>query len=273
MLGFRFSCLVLAAGVVGIAQAQVTKFNMLRSTYYDQASDSVPTANLRAFEILLLGSPGDLQKATVTTPSGTNYSKLGSLDGSSFDFSAYPGSEAAAISSFPSGNYTVSVTKGNLTGKSDSINFPNYATQTFVPQILGDGFSRLNSTPGSQSITLDLSAPSNFNSAGPDSGFDFSILDITAGWTTVFSTTAINPSSPSITIPANTLTSNHQYQFDYEVSLVQTNSLSFGGSPVTDSFSGSAWTTLGQFTSPVPEPSSFAAIALGALALLRRRRR
>lgn len=176
--------------------------------------------------------------------------------------------KAAMDAAFPVGTYTFT------TNTPDTANLV-YAADDYplsLPYLTGTDFSSLQGMNPANPFTFDLSP--FITGATANSSFIFlTIFDFTSG-TFVFSDDFLPSTTPSVTLPANTLAFGHS--FGYEVIFDNRDTVSGTGAANFPPFIGFDIRTDGSFTSeqrPVPEPTTLALLGLGLAGLGFSRRR
>ncbi|MHB8636053.1 MAG: PEP-CTERM sorting domain-containing protein [Fimbriimonadaceae bacterium] len=266
------------------AMAYVTSFDAFRTQFYTQTSDSAPVTpdTYQFYTRIFLGNQNDADTGTLTDPNGNNYAMSQVLFSSmsSAYYLAYGDntatSQAQEDTMYPSGTYTYTLHGGTngFDGNQASLVVGADDFSTTVPFLTSGTYSALQGMDPSQSISLQWG---NFNDSLSMSDREtfLTVLDMTAGGTVAYSNNGLAGQYESDTIGAGTFIAGHQYQYTLFFS-----SRFNQGSGVGDALNGFYgsnalasfdYATSGTFT-PAPEPVTIAGLAVGALALLRRRR-
>lgn len=266
-------CRPLALALLGLAataHAQVAAFELDKTLDYVQTGDSAVSAPSASYVASLYTSnPGE---ATAFSFSANGYSASGGVAASpeTLRISGGFASPSALEAALGPGGIAFSVNAGSLAGGNGLFEEPASAYPNAVPSLTGNSFSRLQGMDATRPITLVLSSYSNpapisavylvvFNPA-TDSAAYYGVGE--AGTRTSF------------TLDAGTLVPGTDYQFQVLFRNVSSDATAtFDGDDITG-FAEFHASTTGVFrTSPVPEPTSLAALGLGVVALIRRRGR
>jgi hypothetical protein len=264
----RCAVAVLGAGAMSASVGADLSFaNMFRSNVYFQTSDagagyagSFFTAGITA------SGPTGATSGVLTVPTSPSSTQtLSSPGGVTFQYqSAFLPSQAAMDAAFPAGTYGFSVA-----GMDAAFGYAGDHYPGSTPALTGTSFTSLqNVNPGTAAAVTF--SPFDTGSGATESLLFFTIFDQTASQLVV-NAAFLPPSTAGYTIAAGTLTAGHAYTYE----LIYSNRLQVPATGTT--FTGQIGyddRTLGNFSAAaVPEPSTLALWAAGALLVGARARR
>lgn len=276
---------VFAAGVVGLASAQVLSYDAFRTQFYTQTSDSAPVTpdTYQFYARIFLTNQADAASGTLTDPGSNNYGMpeylLDPILHTYYLFygDATPTSQAQEDARYTAGQYTFTLNGGTngYDGNQATVNVGPDDFATTVPFLTSGTYSKLQGMNASNAITLKWN---NFNdSLGTSQHQTFlDVFDESAGGTLVYNNNGLSGSYTSDTIASGTFIAGHQYEYTlffssrfYQASGVSDPSNAFYAATGLSAFD---FGTNGYFTA-APEPISVAGLAAGVVALMRRRRK
>ena len=176
-------------------------------------------------------------------------------------------SRAAMNVDFPTGTYTYSATNGTTTDTT-SYTRPADAFSSTLPYLTGTDYTDLQGMNPSAPFAVHFSV--NTPAASASQAFSFFTIRDTSSSQLVYNAAFLPSTTTGVTVPANTLTTGTQYEYE----------LIFSDRVLTDSPGAEFQAQLGfderttGFFTPgaAPEPSCMGLIAGGAMLLARRRR-
>jgi hypothetical protein len=180
-----------------------------------------------------------------------------------FDLSA---SSQSIDNSFPYGSpYTFTLQGGTLGTRSDQVATPNNSAYSVVPYLTGDSYDRTQGVDAAALLTLTYNGFSL--PAGVTGGNARLSVRRRSDLAIVYDSGALDPSTMSVSIPADTLTAGTNYVLSmaYQTTIAGT------------AFDAPSTLVLGQITQSnmmtlVPEPAAVTALGLVAAGIMRRRR-
>ena len=281
----KLSALAALAGGSALASAQVYGYDAFRTQYFTQTSDSAPTTpdSYQFFARIFLTNQADADAGTLTDPNNNSYSMpqylLDPILNTYYLFygDSSATSQAQEDANYPSGTYTYTLNGGTngYDGNQATLNMGPDDFSTTVPYLTGGTYSGLQGMDPTKSVSLSWN--DYIDPLGNSTHQTFLVVyDLTTGGNLVYNNNGASSSYTGDTIAAGTFQSGNQYEYTLYFS-----SRFFQGSGITDptnAFYGTTWIsssdlgTSGLFT-PAPEPMTVAGLAIGALALARRRRR
>jgi MYXO-CTERM domain-containing protein len=259
---------VLAAGFATPASAAISFVDMFRNDSYNQTDDgnalSASTPYL-TFD-LFSRNANDYTSAQATFAGPASPAALSPDSPTTLAYSSgfYP-NRAAMNADFPTGAYTLAASKGATTDTT-TFNYSADAYASTVPFLTGTDYTKLQGMNPAASFAFHFSPFSPAPSA-TESFLFFTIFDALTG--DVIYDAGFQPSTTtSLTLPANTLALDKQYAYQLIFSDRVT-----AASPGADFDAqiGFDERTTGLFTTAVPEPAGLSLLALGGIAMLRRR--
>ncbi|WCJ59990.1 Ig-like domain-containing protein [Fontisphaera persica] len=186
---------------------------IFKGLFYEQTGPSTVTplagtrfANFRAFASMT--SPNSLSSGNLRNPANQNFSLV--LDGNELRFGMDFNSQANMDAAFGSGNYVLTLTTRNDGNRSFTLNLSGN-TYPPIPQV--SNFNALQAVVPSQPLTIQWSPWAG----GTANDLILVQVEDSETWDMVFSTPepgspgALNGTATSITIPANTFSSNRIY--------------------------------------------------------------
>ena len=254
-------------------RASLLLVNIFKNTSYSQTSGNAPTSPLGYFfNAGGISNPGDFDTAVLTYPGPGSPQALTFSDSAHFGFgSPLIPSLSVFNADYPFGTYTVSAKNSvTMATGAGSMNYTQDAYTSAIPALTAASFAGLQGLNPAAGFTI------NFNSFIPNAAANFgktffTIFDSTNA--TVFSQGFLDPSTTSVSIPANTLQANASYRFELDFDdRIQATS----GNVATEQ--GFDVRTDGNFrtgaVAAIPEPGSFALLLVGlaGLAYVRRSR-
>lgn len=219
-------------------------------------------------------NPGDVVSGTLTTPDGTNLalsSQPPSVSGSQIGYGSPYEADIPTLQAdhYGTGTYSVSVDTGADAGVADGVNIGAWIFPDSQPLLTAASYNALQHASSATSTTVNWQSWSP-QSGQPDTQINFvDLYDVTAGYADVLFTNGAASGLQSFTIGAGQLVAGHQYELSIDFS----NRYNFTttGDIGAGLFAGDT-RTLVDFNA-TPEPASLAALGLGAIALIRKRRR
>ena len=268
--------LIAAAAPAG---AQVNNFNIFKTGYYSQTDASSQTLQNYFFNSTVFAQNAtDAIAATLMPGAGTSvnysYTPSPSFPGAFLNYgSSAFASQADLDTAFPQGPYIVNYGGGTETPGNFTVAYSTDVYATSNPLFTAMTFNGLQNLDTSKAFTLNWNA--NIAPTAASEAFNFlNIYDATTG-NLVFSDGSgfLAPNVTSATLPAGTLLPNTSYFVGIDFS----DRIDGSNAAVTDSNGNNVFVTQSfdlsntvNFTTAraaVPEPSSFALLALGALPL------
>lgn len=260
----------LAVLIGSSASAKVTFYDILKNAQYTQISAAQPQ-NAVSWDFIAriftdvdnevtagtLSFPGNLRTLTPVGPRLVRYAQFG--------FPTEPDLENA----YPATTYFFNATAGSLAGQSGSAPefIPVRATE--VPYLTGNSFADLGNATAGQSVTVTWN-PYTVPAPVTHQLVYFQLFE---NGVLKRDVAGQNGAFTSYTIDGGDLVAGNSYRWSlFFDPRFQGNNGGFGGTAsFVESFDS---ITSGTFSvRPVPEPASLAALGLGALAVVRRRRR
>jgi PEP-CTERM motif len=247
-------------GLIGTARAQVQNADVGINQSYTQTSDSTPVSDGGFFSArVFFTNPGDYTTGTLTLPSTATRTLIDQGYTPDLEIGYEDvGTLAYLNSTYGPGTYGYAVGGGTQPATAFSI---TYAGDAYPNLPLVTNLSALQGADAADPITLDLNGMSVSPNATP--GVNNIYLDIytSVGGNLAYYSGALATDTTDIVIPADTLSEGVSYYFDlvYDDRIVGTTG---GDSPITLTQFYDIGTT-GDFTTAVPEPSTWAMMLLG----------
>lgn len=276
----RFSVVLagvgIALGAVNIpAQADIVEGDMLRNIQYTQTGDGPALSFDSAYITLRMYASSPNEYATVQAfypgPDSPVALTPTPLDASIYEYSPdFYTSQAAMDIAFPKGTYTY--TANNDTTNDHATTMFDYtidAYSTSQPYLTGTNYSDLHGMNPSMDFNFQFS-PYVKDAQTADAELFFTIFDAVTG-DVVFSDEFQPDTTTGVTLPANTLLPNHDYNYDLDFSdrvFVTSNGADNPAVLAFDTRSDALFTT-----GAIPEPATATLLGMGAAALLSQRRR
>ncbi len=272
---FRLIFLSSAIAVSAVSQADITFYDLFKNAAYGQTSAAQPTTayswdfGARIFS----NADGDVTAGNVDLPVSVGGSiSLSAAGPRSAQLLDYGYADQAAIdAAYPDGTYDYSVTSGTLAGQSGSLTVPVSVYSDQVPYLTGSSFADLQSATAGNSVNVTWDAYT-VSSTPTYQLVYFNVFDFTTS-SYVVDASGTNGVYGSQSIDGSVLVAGHHYGWSlyFDPRFEWANS-GFNGTAA--SIVGFDRVTNGDFTvAAVPEPASFAVLGLGALGILKRRRR
>lgn len=267
------AAIALLAITAGPSRASLIQVDIFNNTAYSQTSGNPPASPIGYFfNAGGTSNAGDFNSAMVTYPGPGSPQALTFSDSANFGFgSPLIASLATFNADYPFGTYTVSArNSATMVTGSASMNYSQDAYTSAIPALTAASFNGLQGLNPAAGFTI------NFDSFTPNAvaNFEktfFTIFDSTN--TAVFSQGFLDPTTTSVSLPANTLHANTSYHFELDFSdRIEGSS----GNVATEQ--GFDVRTDGNFSTgaalAVPEPASFTLLLVGlaGLAYVRRMR-
>lgn len=261
----------------GVASAQVTSYDAFRSQFMAQTSDSAPTT-VDAYQFatrIFLTSPSDADTGTLTDPNGNQYSMTPQTGDYLFYADPTSASEGAEESTYPAGTYTYTTNGGSNGFDGDSAQLTVMPTDfsTTVPYLTGNAYSQLQGFDPTQSLAVNWGDWADALGSSDRQTF-FSITNEATG-VTVYSNSGAADAYTGDLITSGELQTDTTYQYTifFSSRFEENNGITdptnaFFGAGALSSFDIG---TSGTFTT-APEPVTMAGLALGVIALVRRRK-
>lgn len=275
----RFTFLFVLAIAPGFAAADVTFYDLFKNVQFEQtANDTAPTvATSYDFGVRIFSdTDGEVTSGTVVTPLNDTLDLSPTSSKVVEDYIYGYSSDAELDALYPAGTYNFSITGGTKSGWTGTLDLPETARANEVPYLTGNSFDALmNATAGnSVNVTWNTFTTNNPNSQSlAYETIYFAVFDETLGGTQIGGGYGDKASYLSATIDGSTLIAGHDYRWSlYYDPRFEVRDAGLNGEGTADI--GFDSVTSGGFTvAPVPEPASLTALALGGVAVLRRRRR
>jgi hypothetical protein len=274
VLALMVVALAMGAAATPSARADISFLDSFRNLTYAQTANSGATFNGAFYSADLNTSiPNSYTSVTMTYPGPGSPLNIPQVSPTDYHYqTSLFATEAAMNTAFPTGTYTFQGVNGPTT---DTANFL-YAADDYsqsTPYLTGNDYSSLQGMNASQAFTFHFS-PFVTGSTANFSYIFFTIYDETTS-TTAFNEGFLAPTTTSVTVPANTLTPGHLY--DYEVDYSNRDTVTGTGATFAPQL-GFDTRTDGLFsTAAVPEPSSLVllsfGVGIGTAVMLRRRAR
>lgn len=253
------------------ASADISFVNMFRSDSYTQTANGNSLTSNGSFLSFDLNSTtaNEYASALVTFPGPASPVTL--LPTStptilSYQTGSYP-TRAAMDADFPTGTYVFTATPPATRGVPVNTTRFDYTTDAYptVPYLTGTDYAALQGMNATAPFTAHVSTFTP-DAATSEGLMFFTVFDETTT-TRVFEVDFLPPSTTSVTIPANTLTAGHDYQYEIVFS-----DRVFAPSPGAqfDAQLGFDARTSGLFTATAPEPTTLLAGAALLMAMGRR---
>ena len=264
---------ILAVSAAPSAQAGITNFDAFGNQLYNQTSSAQPVTPFGAFfaSRIMYNTAGD-----VTAANGMSASQF-------FTYANQPGNFALAQTTLitpaqlatyltPGSAFSANVTAGNLAGQSVSRTLAALSPSA-VPFLTGTSYAQLQGLNASQADTITFNGFTPVNGANESDVF-LTISRVSDG-AVAYTAGFLLSTTTSVFVSAGTLAANTAYNLELDYSSrINTSNAGFNGATFTQGFDQR--TEVAFTTAPVPEPSSLALTAIGAVALglaLRRRQR
>ncbi len=253
------------------AAADVSYIDMFRNRSFAQTSDSAASPSGAFFSTTVFAaSPGVFEAGAFTPPLASSPTPLTASVSSDFGYaSVLLPDQATMDASFPTGTYLYSLSP--VGGGGPTTLALTYAADLYpdsTPFLTGSSFSALHVAPVAAPIMLTINPV--LNSGAPDSAFVF--LVIRDGSDDIrFNAGFLPAATTAITVPGGTLLPATAYSFE----LIYSNRVLLPNDGTTDFRDqiGFDYRTSGGFTTAaVPEPSTWALMLSGVVALAWRRR-
>ena len=257
--------LALSASPGALAQG-ISYTNMFLNVGFTQTANGNNLVDDGAFFSTSAVADGSIpfSDASVSYPGPASPLSLTTSDGTNFGFQSYAyASKAAMDADFPQGDYVFTLQPVDTTQP------PSTATLTLAadhyapsgaPYLTGNSYSALQGMNAAQPITLSVSAFQTDNAAVASFVF-LTVYDYTSSqW--AYISPAMNASTTSLMLPANTLMAGHNYGYELDYSTRITPDSSGGDFA---SQIGYEMRTNGQFATAaaVPEPAVWLMLACG----------
>ena len=272
--GFSVHCCKLlvgtmAFGLTGAMGGSLSGLNSDVVAVYTQTSGIAPTNPSYYFYSASgqFGNPGDFTSGTLTFPGpGSPQPLTVPTGGNTFSFGSP--TTYLTLSSFqthyPFGTYTYSLTAGTSPPESESLDY----TQSYhsnIPALSATSYHALQSLNTNSALTLTFNASTPNPNANRNYG-QFIISDLTQNYAVVYDSGTFSTTTTSVTVPAGTLSSGHQFLYTlYFVDNVDTVD-SVQNVQLEQRFDND---TQGTFPttapSPTPVPSSIILVTLGLI--------
>lgn len=252
---------VASTAITPTANADVVDYSLAKFLHYQQtANNAAPTTLTQAniFAQVNVGNANDFTSVSVSGGDGLVLSRTGR----DWEGSTNYGSQSALDAAFPSGTTYMLNASGALGSFSESIEFDGSDSFSDTPFFTGNVYSDAQGMNPSQSFTFTWNTP-------PADGF-FLYVEEASGFP-VFEFDGFGLSGTSAVAPAGTFSAGTGYVV--HIDFIDATEGTRDSFQTGTEFTGYVSTTSFQFTpTSVPEPSSFAIMALGLSRLFFRRR-
>lgn len=266
--------MVLSAGVVA-AHGSIVEADLLRNLQYTQTGDGASLSFDSAYITVRMyaGSANEYSNVQAFYPGPDSPVALTPtpLDASVYEYSPdFYTSKAAMDTAFPKGTY--SLTANNDATSDHATTMFDYTADAYPqsqPYLTGTTFSDVHGMNPAAAFNFQFS-PYVKDATTNDAELFFTIFDAATG-DVVFGAEFQPDTTTGVTLPANTLLPNHDYNYDLDFSdrvFVTSNGASNPAVLAFDTRTDALFTT-----GPIPEPGSVAVLGMGVMVAAGRRRR